>query len=219
MKLNQLVLIVEGALMATGRPLTIAHMAELFDEFERPDTKKIREALAEIEQRCEDRGFELKEVSSGFRFQVRQQLSPWVVRLWEERPQKYSRALLETLALITYRQPITRGDIENIRGVSVSSSIVKTLLDREWVKVVGHRDVPGRPAMYATTRKFLDYFDLKNLDELPALAEIRDLDTLNEEFGFDVIEDKTIDNESVEQFDSAALEAIPTAEAEVQSSH
>lgn len=223
MDLNQVVLIVEGGLMAAGRPLTIAHIAELFDEFDRPETKQIREALAEIEKRCDERGFELKEVSSGFRFQVRQELSPWIVRLWEERPQKYSRALLETLSLIAYRQPITRGDIEDIRGVSVSSSIIKTLLDREWVKVVGHRDVPGRPAMYATTRKFLDYFNLKNLDELPALAEIRDLDTLNEELGFDIPEieaDAGEDEVAVEQENEVGpvteAEQTPLAETETE---
>jgi segregation and condensation protein B len=137
-----------------------------------------------VADRCEDRGFELQEVASGFRFQVRQSLSPWVARLWHERPQKYSRALLETLALIAYRQPITRGEIEEIRGVAVSSNIIKTLHEREWIRVVGHRDVPGRPAMYATTRAFLDYFNLKTLDQLPALAEIRDLETLNAELGF-----------------------------------
>jgi segregation and condensation protein B len=223
MDLNQVVLIVEGGLMAAGRPLTIAHIAELFDEFDRPETKQIREALAEIEKRCDERGFELKEVSSGFRFQVRQELSPWIVRLWEERPQKYSRALLETLSLIAYRQPITRGDIEDIRGVSVSSSIIKTLLDREWVKVVGHRDVPGRPAMYATTRKLLDYFNLKNLDELPALAEIRDLDTLNEELGFDIPEieaDAGEDEVAVEQENEVGpvteAEQTPLAETETE---
>ena len=127
------------------------------------------------------------EVASGFRLQVRQQLSPWVARLWQERPARYSRALLETLALIAYRQPITRGEIEEIRGVAVSSNIIKTLHERDWIRVVGHRDVPGRPAMYATTRDFLDYFNLKNLDQLPALAEIRDFDTLTEELGFDPI--------------------------------
>ena len=130
---------------------------------------------AEAAARCEDRGFELQEVASGFRYQVRQSLSPWVGRLWHERPQKYSRALLETLALVAYRQPITRGEIEEIRGVAVSTNIIKTLHEREWIRVVGHRDVPGRPAMYATTRQFLDYFNLKTLDQLPALAEIRDL--------------------------------------------
>ena len=179
-----LVQILEGALLAAGRPLTIAQLAELFEEHERPAKEAVREALEEVAQRCEDRGFELQEVASGFRFQVRQSLSPWVARLWQERPQKYSRALLETLALIAYRQPITRGEIEEIRGVAVSSNIIKTLHEREWIRVVGHRDVPGRPAMYATTRQFLDYFNLKNLDQLPALAEIRDLETLNAELGF-----------------------------------
>ncbi|MFV0478103.1 MAG: SMC-Scp complex subunit ScpB [Parahaliea sp.] len=176
--------IIEGALMAAGKPLSVARMAELFDESERPDNEQIRTALVQIGERCDERGFELREVASGFRFQVRQELSPWVARLWHERPQKYSRALLETLALIAYRQPITRGEIEEIRGVAVSSNIIKTLHEREWVRVVGHRDVPGRPAMYATTRQFLDYFNLKNLDQLPALAEIRDLETLNTELGF-----------------------------------
>jgi segregation and condensation protein B len=179
-----LVQIIEGALLAAGRPLTVPQLAELFEEHERPANPEIREALKEIGGRCEDRGFELQEVASGFRFQVRQSLSPWVARLWHERPQRYSRALLETLALIAYRQPITRGEIEEIRGVAVSSNIIKTLHEREWIRVVGHRDVPGRPAMYATTRQFLDYFNLKSLDQLPALAEIRDLDTLNAELGF-----------------------------------
>jgi segregation and condensation protein B len=179
-----LVQIIEGALLAAGRPVTVAQLAELFEEHERPDNTALREALATAAERCEDRGFELQEVASGFRYQVRQSLSPWVARLWHERPQKYSRALLETLALIAYRQPITRGEIEEIRGVAVSSNIVKTLHEREWIRVVGHRDVPGRPAMYATTRQFLDYFSLKSLDQLPALAEIRDLETLNAELGF-----------------------------------
>jgi segregation and condensation protein B len=179
-----LVQIVEGALLAAGKALSVAQLAALFEEQERPANEDIRAALKEVAQRCEDRGFELLEVSSGFRFQVRQSLSPWVARLWQERPQKYSRALLETLSLIAYRQPITRGEIEEIRGVAVSSNIIKTMHEREWIRVVGHRDVPGRPAMYATTRSFLDYFNLKTLDQLPALAEIRDLETLNAELGF-----------------------------------
>jgi segregation and condensation protein B len=179
-----LVQIVEGALLAAGRPLTVAQLAELFDEHERPDSAAIHDALDQAAARCADRGFELQEVAGGFRFQVRQSLSHWIARLWHERPQKYSRALLETLALIAYRQPITRGEIEEIRGVAVSSNIIKTLHEREWIRVVGHRDVPGRPAMYATTRQFLDYFNLKSLDQLPALAEIRDLETLNAELGF-----------------------------------
>ncbi len=179
-----LVQIIEGALLAAGKPMTVAQLAELFEEQERPENALIRETLKEVAERCDNRGFELIEVASGFRFQVRQSLSPWVARLWQERPAKYSRAMLETLALIAYRQPITRGEIEEIRGVAVSSNIIKTLHEREWIRVVGHRDVPGRPAMYATTRQFLDYFNLKNLDQLPALAEIRDLDTLNAELGF-----------------------------------
>jgi len=179
-----LVQIVEGALLAAGKPLSVTQLAQLFEEHERPDNTHIREALNEVAERCEGRGFELQEVASGFRFQVRQNLSPWIARLWHERPQKYSRALLETLALIAYRQPITRGEIEEIRGVAVSTNIIKTLHEREWIRVVGHRDVPGRPAMYATTRQFLDYFNLKTLDQLPALAEVRDLETLNAELGF-----------------------------------
>jgi segregation and condensation protein B len=181
---STLVQIVEGALLAAGKPLTVAQLGELFEEHERPAPADIREALAAAGERCADRGYELCEVASGFRYQVRQSLAPWVARLWQERPQKYSRALLETLSLIAYRQPITRGEIEEIRGVAVSSNIIKTLHEREWIRVVGHRDVPGRPAMYATTRQFLDYFNLKNLDQLPALAEIRDLETLNAELGF-----------------------------------
>jgi segregation and condensation protein B len=180
-----LVQILEAAILAAGKPLTVQNMADLFDEQERPENTEIREALKDVADRCEDRGYELREVSSGFRFQVRQALSPWVARLWHERPQKYSRALLETLALIAYRQPITRGEIEEIRGVAVSTNIIRTLHEREWIRVVGHRDVPGRPAMYASTRTFLDYFNLKNLEQLPALAEIRDFDTLTAELGFD----------------------------------
>jgi segregation and condensation protein B len=180
-----LVQILEGAILAAGRPLSVQNMVDLFDEQASPEKTEIRAALKEVAERCEDRGYELQEVASGFRFQVRQELSPWVSRLWSERPAKYSRAMLETLALIAYRQPITRGEIEEIRGVAVSTNIIKTLHEREWIRVVGHRDVPGRPAMYATTRQFLDYFNLKNLDQLPALAEIRDLDTLTAELGFE----------------------------------
>ncbi len=189
-----LVQIVEGALLAAGRPLTMAQLAELFDEHERPDNDALRAALVDAVARCEDRGFELQEVASGFRYQVRQSLSPWVGRLWHERPQKYSRALLETLALVAYRQPITRGEIEEIRGVAVSTNIIKTLHEREWIRVVGHRDVPGRPAMYATTRQFLDYFNLKSLDQLPTLAEIRDLESLNTELGFGELETKAVEH-------------------------
>ncbi|WP_252179416.1 SMC-Scp complex subunit ScpB [Endozoicomonas sp. 4G] len=181
MEAEQLQRILEGALLASQKPLTVEKLAALFPEDlypeeERPDGNRIREALVAISEACEGRGFELKQVASGYRFQVRQELSPWVGRLWEEKPQRYTRALLETLALIAYRQPITRGEIEDIRGVAVSSNIIRTLQDREWVRVVGHRDVPGRPAMFATTRQFLDYFNLENLNELPPLSEIRNLE-------------------------------------------
>lgn len=185
MQSDQLRKIIEGALLAAGRSLDILHLEKLFDEFQVPPRDQIMAALDEIESSCTDRGFELKLTASGYRFQVRQELSEWVNRLWEEKPKKYSRALLETLALIAYRQPITRGDIEQIRGVSVSSEIIKTLLEREWVRVVGHRDVPGRPALYATTKQFLDYFSLKNLEELPSLNELRDLDEMNPELALD----------------------------------
>jgi len=181
----QLQRIVEGALMAAGKPLAVSDIGELFEPEDRPASDEIRAALAAIAEQSAGRGFELREVASGFRFQVIQEVAPWVGRLWEEKPQRYSRALLETLALIAYRQPITRGDIEDIRGVAVASNIVKTLLERDWVRVVGHKDVPGRPAMYATTRKFLDYFNLKNLDDLPPLAELRDLDSLNAELALE----------------------------------
>lgn len=174
-----LVQILEGALMAAGEPLSVQRMGQLFDELERPSNDDIKNALTEVAERCEGRGYELKQVASGYRFQVRQNLSTWVGRLWQERPQRYSRALLETLSLIAYRQPITRGEIEEIRGVAVSTNIIKTLQERDWVRIVGHRDVPGRPAMYATTRQFLDYFNLKSLDELPPLAEIRELENLS----------------------------------------
>ncbi|MEX1196927.1 MAG: SMC-Scp complex subunit ScpB [Pseudohongiellaceae bacterium] len=177
--------IIEGLLMAAGKPLSLEAMQSIFEEHERPEKEELRTALSQIEQDCEGRGYLLKEVGSGFRFQVRESLSAWVSRLWDEKPQRYTRAMLETLALIAYRQPITRGDIEEIRGVGVSSTIIRTLLDREWVRVVGHRDVPGRPAMFATTRQFLDYFDLKSLQELPPLSEIRDLDQLNGELELD----------------------------------
>ena len=177
--------IIEGLLLAAAKPLTLDKLAELFTKEELPERAVLKEALAKIEKSCEGRGFELKKVASGYRFQVRQELSDWVGRLWEEKPQRYSRALLETLAIIAYRQPITRGDIEKIRGVAVSSSIIRTLLERDWVRVVGHRDVPGRPAMYASTREFLDYFNLENLDELPALTEIRDMEGLNQELTLD----------------------------------
>ena len=173
---RQLATVLEAILLAAGKPLPLERLAELFDEAERPSPKLLREALGVLGGSCLGRGFELSEVASGYRLQVRERFAPWVGRLWEERPQRYSRALLETLALIAYRQPITRGEIEEVRGVAVNSNIVKTLLEREWVHVVGYREVPGRPAMFATTRGFLDHFNLKSLDELPPLAALRELE-------------------------------------------
>ncbi|UZK04004.1 SMC-Scp complex subunit ScpB [Venatoribacter cucullus] len=171
--------ILEAALMAAGAPLSLERMQSLFGEENPPSFSELRTALTELKQDLLGRGIELAEVASGYRLQVRTEVAPWVARLWDERPQRYSRALLETLSLIAYRQPITRGDIEDVRGVVVSSGIMKTLLEREWVRVVGYRDVPGRPAMYATTKEFLDYFGLKSLEDLPSLMEIRELDDAN----------------------------------------
>lgn len=173
---KELASLLEAWLLALGRPLSLERLGELFEEGERPEPAQIREALEVLRQSCEERAFELKEVASGYRLQVREKFAPWVGRLWEERPQRYSRAMLETLALIAYRQPITRGEIEDIRGVAVNSQIIKTLQERDWIRVVGYRDVPGRPAMLATTKAFLDYFNLKSLEELPPLAALRELE-------------------------------------------
>lgn len=174
--------VIEAALLAAGQPLKIDRIMGLFAEGDfQPEKKDIHEALDAISEDCKDRGIELREVASGFRLQVREDMAPWISRLWEEKPQRYTRALLETLALIAYRQPVTRGEIEDVRGVAVSSNIIKSLTEREWIKVVGHRDVPGKPAMYGTTKEFLDYFNLKTLDELPSLAELRDFETINAE--------------------------------------
>jgi segregation and condensation protein B len=195
---NRLKQIVEAALLAAGRPLSLDELIALFAESEQPEKKLLREVLAELAEEYQGRGIEVTEVGNGFRIQVRAEFSSWVSKLWAERPPKYSRALLETLALIAYRQPITRGEIEDIRGVSVSTNIIKTLTEREWVRVVGHRDVPGKPALYATTKEFLDYFNLKSLNELPTLAEIRDLDSINRE-----LELQDPDKAPEEQTDSA----------------
>jgi segregation and condensation protein B len=175
--------IIEGAIMASESPLSLDNLMSLF-EMDPPTRDAVRGALEEIEADCDGRGFELKKLASGYRFQVRGEYGEWVSRLWEERPQRYTRALLETLALIAYKQPITRGDIEEVRGVAVSTNIIRSLLEREWIRIVGHRDVPGRPAMYATTKSFLDYINLSNLDELPTLSEIRDLDEMTSRLDF-----------------------------------
>lgn len=186
MKIKKLKNILEAVLLAADRALTVIQMEALFElDEQRPTRDEIRKALHEMAEDYETRGYELKQVASGFRLQVRQKYATWVGRLWEERPARYTRALLETMALIAYRQPVTRGEIEEVRGVSVSSNIIKTLLERDWIKVLGHKDVPGKPSLYGTTREFLDYFNLKSLDQLPTLAEIKDLDSIHPELELD----------------------------------
>ena len=178
MEADQIQRIIEGALLASDGPLTVANLVKLFTPGELEDeggSQQVRTALKNLQEDCETRGIELKRVASGYRYQVRQELSGWVSRLWDEKPPRYTRALLETLALVAYKQPVTRGDIEQVRGVSVSQSIMRTLIEREWIRAVGQREVPGRPSLYGTTKTFLDYFNLKSLDELPPLAEIRAL--------------------------------------------
>lgn len=177
---EQLKKIIEAALLMSGRPLSINQLLDLFEkDAEPPEKSDIRAALTELQADYVDRGAELKEVASGFRFQVKSDYAPWVNRLYDERTPRYSRALLETLAIIAYRQPITRGEIEDIRGVSVNTNIIKTMQEREWIRVIGYRDVPGKPELLATTKQFLDYFNLKQLSDLPSLAEIKDYDQLN----------------------------------------
>jgi segregation and condensation protein B len=176
---NQLKRIVEAALLASAQPLSLPQLSALFGENEQPPHEELAKAIEDLRDECADRGVELVEVASGFRYQVKHDVHAWVARLWTERQSKYSRALLETLALIAYRQPITRGEIEGIRGVAVSTNIIKTLEEREWIRVVGYRDVPGKPALFGTSRTFLDYFSLKSLDELPPLAEIREIEDFN----------------------------------------
>lgn len=168
--------LLEAFLLASGKAQSLERLYELFEEAERPEPGVFKKALEVLRKSCAGRAFELKEVASGYRLQIREDYAPWVGRLWEERPQRYSRALLETIALIAYRQPITRGEIEDVRGVAVNTNIIKTLLEREWVRIVGYREVPGKPAMFATTKAFLDHFNLKNLDELPSLAELREME-------------------------------------------
>jgi segregation and condensation protein B len=171
--------VIEAALLAAGKSLQAAELAQLFEDSGRPGTQEIQAALAALAQEYADRGIEIKETAAGFRIQVRRELANEISRLWPERPAKYSRALLETLALIAYRQPITRAEIEAVRGVAVNPNIIKTLLERNWVRVVGHRDVPGRPELLGTTREFLEYFGLRSLDELPPLAQLKSLGEMN----------------------------------------
>lgn len=213
--------IVEGAIFAADTPLSLENLKSLF-EGEQPTRNDIRAVLDEIEAGCVERGYELRKVASGYRFQIKSRYAEWISRLWEERPPRYTRALLETLSLIAYKQPLTRGDIEQVRGVAVSTNIMRSLLEREWIRVVGHRDVPGRPAMYATTRGFLDYFDLNSLDELPPLAEIRELEPNIEELdlGEDLIQINSLELSAEENpgdfLDEESLEQVSKQVDEIQ---
>jgi len=182
---------VEAALLAAGRPLNMDQLQGLFDEASTPEKTEIRKAIKALQDDYEDRGLAIAEVASGFRMQLKAGMSERLGKLWEEKPPRYSRAMFETLALIAYRQPMTRGEIEEIRGVSVSSNIIRSLLEREWVRIVGHRDVPGRPAMFATTKAFLDYFGLKKLDDLPALADLSDWESLRVQLNLPAVEEDT----------------------------
>jgi segregation and condensation protein B len=185
METGQLKDIIEAALLAYGQPLSVDQLRNIFEDFERPDAAAVGRALEALAADCAGRPLELVEVASGWRLQIRRDYSARLSKLWQERPTRYSRALLETLALIAYRQPITRGEIENVRGVTVNPNIVRTLTERGWVRVVGHREVPGHPELLGTTREFLDYFGLKSLDELPSLAALKDMDDVGIQLDFD----------------------------------
>ena len=217
--------ILEAAVMAADSPVPIERLQSLFSLLDEgaPDDAEIRAALAELQADFAGHGVELVEVAGGWRFQTRPQVATWVNRLWEERKPKYSRALLETLAIIAYRQPITRGEIEDIRGVAVSTGIIKTLQDRDWVKIVGHREVPGRPAIYATTRQFLEYFGLRGLGELPTLAELRDIEAFNSDLFADTgvqegaepdLEGESLEGKAIDAHASADGIESPEGEAE-----
>lgn len=212
-----LVRIVEGALMASNSPLTVAHLNSLFPLDQQPGKDRLLGALDTLQEQCQDRGIELLEVASGWRFQVKRDVHPWVSRLWTERQTKYTRVTLETLALIAYRQPITRGEIEQIRGVAVNSNIIRALEERDWIRVIGHRDVPGRPALLGTTKTFLDYFGLKRLDELPPLSEIKDFAELQPQLNMDI--EQALDAAAAAQVQAAADSSEPelTASDDIES--
>ena len=198
---------IEAALLAAGRPLNIDQLKDLFDGRTAPEKVEIRDAIATLNEEYKERGIVVSEVASGFRMQVKSSMAERLNKLWEERPPRYSRALFETLALIAYRQPITRGDIEEIRGVSVSSNIIRQLLERDWVRVVGHRDIPGRPAMFGTTKTFLDYFSLKRLDDLPPLADLSDWESLRVQLNLPEVEEQAVT--SAEETVGAIVSDLP----------
>jgi len=225
MTLEKLKKIMEAVLLAADKPLSVQDLDAIFEgDEDRPTRDDIRKALHDLTDEYAERGFEVKQIASGFRIQVKQDYAQWVGRLWEEKPARYTRALLETLSLIAYRQPITRGEIEEVRGVSVSSNIIRTLQEREWVKVLGHKDVPGKPALYGTSREFLDYFNLKSLDDLPTLAEIKDLDKAYPELALRDHHAEVSDAESeeaaeiVDEAGAATEDAIDTEEEQSEQS-
>ena len=197
--------VIEAALLAAGRPLSLAEFAQLFTETSRPTVAALRSALTRLEADYEDRGIEVKETANGYRIQVRRALAGEISRLWPERPPRYSRAMLETLALIAYRQPITRGEIESVRGVAVNPQNIKAMLERNWVRVVGVRDVPGRPELLGTTREFLDYFGLKSLDELPPLAELQAMGDFNLQLELSTA---SVDDDSAEEVELSAAPQV-----------
>jgi segregation and condensation protein B len=212
MEMQQLKNIIEAFLLGAARPLSVDQLLIMLGEDEIVDRSLIQEALSALQAEYETRGIALVQVGSGYRVQIRETMQPWVSRLWEEKPARYSRALLETLSLIAYRQPITRGEIEEVRGVAVSTTIMKTLQEREWVHIIGHREVPGRPAMYGTTRKFLDYFSLKGLSDLPSLAELRDLSAIGKDLELDLSEIPGLELEVVADSGEAEVESGLVAE-------
>lgn len=195
-EINQLKKICEAAIMVSDRALSIKDLLALFEEIDRPSADDLKEALTQLQADYAERAVELKEVATGFRFQARSEYSPWLSRLWEERPAKYSRSFLETLVLVAYRQPITRGEIEEIRGVAVNTNVIKALIEREWIREVGHKEVPGHPALLATTKHFLDYFNLKSLDDLPTLDEIKDLDQIGQQFELQISDENLVQLET-----------------------
>ena len=202
MELNEIKYFIESALLAAGRPLNIDQIKNLFDENGAPEKPQLREAISSLAEEYAERGIEIAEVASGFRLQVKANMAERLQKLWEDKPPRYSRALFETLALIAYRQPMTRGEIEEVRGVSVSSNIVRSLLEREWIRIVGHRDVPGRPALFGTTKLFLDYFGLKKLEDLPPLADLSDWESLRIQLNLPQVEESEV---AVEGYDITAL--------------
>ena len=207
--------VVEAALLAAARPVSIAELLQIFDEQSRPSPKEIRVVLEQLAADYEGRGVAIKETATGFRFQVRTEFASEVSRLWPDRPRKYSRALLETLALIAYRQPITRAEIENVRGVAVNPEIVKTLMERNWVRVVGHRDVPGHPELLGTTTEFLDYFSLKSIEDLPPLADLKSLTDLNLQLPLPVSGEGTAESGDTlvaENVDSGEVAVVPVVD-------